>query len=114
MKRILLWIPILAVFGLWLSRFFIRDGGVGVANGLVVFLIVWWLVIFTMLPIGVRSQHESGEIAEGTEPGAPVAHNLGRKAWWTTVITACIWLVYFAITQSHILDQFIPKTGYWD
>ena len=64
---------------LWLSRFFIRDDGVGVVNGLVVFLIVWWLVFFMMLPIGVRSQEEAGDIVAGTEPGAPMAPDLLKK-----------------------------------
>lgn len=113
MTRWLQYVPPGMAFLLWLSRFFIRDGGVGVVNGLVVFLIVWWLVVFTMLPIGVRSQEESGEIAEGTEPGAPVAHGLLKKAWWTTIATSCIWIVYYAITESGVVEQFLPTDGYW-
>ena len=76
----------------------------GVVNGLVVFLIVWWLVIFTMLPIGVRSQQEEADIVEGTEPGAPVAPMLLKKAWWTTVITSGIWIVYYLAAGEGGLD----------
>ena len=113
MKRWLAILPVALAGLLWLSRFFLRDGGVGVANGLVVFLIVWWVVIFTMLPIGVTSQHEDGEIVEGSEPGAPTRANLLKKAWWTTVITSVIWLVYFAITQSGVMEQLLPRSGSW-
>jgi len=113
MSRWLQYIPPGIAFVLWLSRFIVRDDGVGVVNGLVVFLIVWWLVIFTMLPIGVRSQEENADVVEGTEPGAPVAPMLRKKAWWTTVITSCIWIVYYGVTESGVVEQFLPTDGYW-
>ena len=34
---------------------------------------MWWIVLFLTLPFGVRSQHEDGGGAPGTDPGAPVA-----------------------------------------
>ena len=106
-------VPVAIAALLWLSGFFIRDGGVGIANGLVVFLIVWWLVIFLTLPIGVRSQEEEGEVVEGTEPGAPVAPNLRKKAWWTTVATSCFWIVYFIVTESGFAARFMPQSNPW-
>lgn len=114
MTRYLTYIPIVIAGALWLSGFFIRDGGVGVVNGLVVFAITWWLVIFIMLPIGVRSQEESGEVVEGSEPGAPVAPMLAKKAGWTTITTSVIWIVYYVITESGVMAQFMPTNGFWD
>lgn len=111
--RYLQYLPPAAVGLLWLSGFFIRDGGVGVVNGIVVFAIVWWLVIFLMLPIGVRSQEEDGAVVEGTEPGAPIQPMLAKKAWWTTIATSCLWLVYYAITESGIIEQYLPRGGSW-
>jgi len=40
-------------------------------SAFVVFLIIWWVVLFTILPIGVRGQAEDGDITPGSEPGAP-------------------------------------------
>jgi predicted secreted protein len=37
-----------------------------------------------MLPFGVQSQAEQGEVAEGTEPGAPALPRLREKAIWTS------------------------------
>lgn len=105
--------PVVIAALLWLTGFFVRDGGVGIANGLVVFLITWWLVVFIMLPIGVRSQQEEGEIVEGTEPGAPVTPNLAKKAWWTTIVTSCIWIIYFIVTESGVLVPYLPTDGSW-
>ena len=73
MNRYLQIAPVAIAGLLWLSRIFLRDGGVGLVNGLVVFLITWWLVLFMTLPVGVRSQQENGEVIEGSEPGAPMA-----------------------------------------
>jgi predicted secreted protein len=65
-------------------------------GAIVSYLIIWWTVFFTMLPIGVQSQAEAGTVVPGTDPGAPVAPNLWRKALWTTGIAACLWVILFA------------------
>ena len=61
-----------------------------------VYFTIWWTVLFAVLPFGVRSQHEVGEMAEGTDPGAPVAPRLLMKAIATTavstVVFACVYL----------------------
>lgn len=66
---------------------------------LAIYFIVWWLVFFVTLPIGVRSQEETGEGRYlGTDPGAPSRPMLGRKALAATliaaVITALFWVGY--------------------
>lgn len=61
-----------------------------------IYVVVWWITLFTMLPIGVRSQEEAGEITPGSERGAPVAPHLKIKAAVTTVISAIILVgIYF-------------------
>lgn len=54
-------------------------------------LTIWWVVLFAVLPFGVRSQHEDGDIPPGTDPGAPVAPKLGWKVLWTSVIALIVW-----------------------
>ena len=53
-----------------------------------VFFVIWWLTFVAVLPIGNRSQHEAGEVVAGTDPGAPVAPRLIRKALIATVLAA--------------------------
>jgi predicted secreted protein len=55
-----------------------------------IFFTTWFVVLFAVLPFGVRSQHESGEFTPGTDPGAPVAPKLWKKALWTTVLTVLV------------------------
>ena len=47
---------------------------------LAIYFIMWWLVFFAVLPWGIRSQHEHGDIVPGTDPGAPAVHGLKVKA----------------------------------
>src|SRR5262249_10617434 len=49
---------------------------------------MWWIVLFAVLPWGVRSQSESGEGAPGTDPGAPSLPGLGKKLIWTTLVSS--------------------------
>jgi predicted secreted protein len=55
-----------------------------------IYVVVWWITIFAILPIGVRSQHEAGDVAPGSDPGAPVAPRLALKAAITTAVAALI------------------------
>lgn len=68
-----------------------------IASGLgllAVYFVLWWIVLFVTLPFGVRNRAEAGEAAgdevPGSDPGAPVAAMLVRKALWTTLISAVI------------------------
>ena len=64
-----------------------------ISTSLAVYFVLWWLVLFLTLPFGVRSQHEDGETAPGTDPGAPVLAQMGRKLLWTTLISGVIFAI---------------------
>jgi predicted secreted protein len=56
-----------------------------------IYVTIWWIVLFAVLPLGVRSAEEAGEERpEGTDPGAPTAPQLARKAAITTVVAAVV------------------------
>ena len=50
-----------------------------VGTVIAIYFIIWWVVLFAVLPWGVRSQQESGEVTPGTDPGAPAVHRVWRK-----------------------------------
>ena len=61
--------------------------------GVAIYLILWWLAFFVMLPIGAGSLHEADETtAPGVERGAPRAPKLGLKAAVASGIAAVLWL----------------------
>jgi predicted secreted protein len=64
-----------------------------------IFFTTWFIVLFAVLPFGVRSQHEDGSYIEGTDPGAPVAPKLWIKALWTTALTALVFVALIIILR---------------
>ncbi len=68
----------------------VRDLGTALA----IYFIVWWVVLFAVLPWGVRSQVESGEVAPGTDPGAPAVPQLRLKMMWTTIVATIVFALY--------------------
>jgi predicted secreted protein len=75
------------------------------------YFIVWWLVLFTILPIGVRAPGEGDEVTPGQADGAPVQPYLLRKFLATTVISAVIFaIVYAVITYRLISFDWLPAS----
>ena len=80
------------------------------ASALVIYFIIWWLVLFLVLPFGIRNAHESGEaVEEGNEPGAPVKPRLIQKAVITTILAALVYAVlYLAVTRGLLSLDSLP------
>jgi predicted secreted protein len=74
-----------------------------------IYFLIWWIVLFAVLPFGVRSQHEGEDYAQGTDPGAPIMHSIGRKLIWTTVVATIVFVVLTALYRSNlgILAEFM-------
>jgi predicted secreted protein len=74
-----------------------------ISTGFAIYFVLWWVVLFVTLPFGVRSQHEEGGGSPGTDPGAPVATQMGRKLIWTTLLSGVIYAAGFAGYRSGFL-----------
>ena len=73
-----------------------------------IYIIVWWTVLFCVLPLGVRSHHEAGvDHGDGGDPGAPVVPNIKRKFITTTWVAAIVWAVVIGVILSGIVPM--PK-----
>ena len=66
-------------------------------SALAIFFIIWWIVLFIVLPIGVRSQLEEEDVTLGTEHGAPLKHRLPRKMLLTTAISLVIFAIFYVV-----------------
>lgn len=67
--------------------------GLRVSGGLALYFVIWWILLFAILPFGVRSQEESGEVVAGSEPGAPSVHGLQEKAIWTSLVASVVLVI---------------------
>ena len=74
-----------------------------IATGLAIYFIIWWLVLFAVLPFGVRSQQESGDVAPGSDPGAPVLPRLARKLLWTTIVSGVVFGLGYVVLASRLI-----------
>jgi len=79
----------------------------------VVYLLIWWVTLFVILPQGIRGQAEENDIVKGSEPGAPVEANIKVKFKKTTLIATIIWAVVCAVIWSGLVswDQLAAFIG---
>ncbi len=71
------------------------------ATGIMVYLVIWWTILFAVLPWGVRRVENPGR---GQEPGAPERPQLRRKAVITSIVAAVLWIAFFLFHQADILN----------
>ncbi|HET7448355.1 MAG TPA: DUF1467 family protein [Methyloceanibacter sp.] len=84
------------------------------AFAIAIYVVIWWTVLFAMLPIGVRTSEEAGEKASpGTAESAPHLPNLLPKMVATTVVSSIVFAALYVIIVDHLitLDQipFFPR-----
>lgn len=68
------------------------------------YVVIWWTVLFAVLPIGVRTQGEDGVVVPGTPESAPTTPRLLRIIWLTTLISCVVFAVPWAMAQYGIFD----------
>jgi predicted secreted protein len=74
-----------------------------ITTAVAIFFLIWWVVLFAVLPWGIRSQHEGGEIVPGTDPGAPAVPKLGRKLIWTTLVSGVVFVAFYVVYSDRLL-----------
>jgi predicted secreted protein len=77
-----------------------------IVSMLAIYFVIWVLCLFVVLPFGVRSQHESGEVVRGSERGAPVMPRLWRKVLITTVLAAVVTAVLLWLLGNPVLQEY--------
>jgi predicted secreted protein len=82
-----------------------------VSTAIAVYFLIWWIVLFAVLPWGVRAQGEDG--APGTDPGAPAVPHLARKLVWTTLVATVVFAVcaYVYVNALITLDDLARWLG---
>ncbi len=78
-----------------------------IANGLLLFVMIWFLVFMLALAMPFQTQGEKGEVVPGTPASAPAKVNLMRRARFTTALS----LVFFLIAWGVIWSGLIKPPG---
>lgn len=69
-----------------------------VVSSLVVLAVVWFMTLFVLLPVGLRTQGDEGEAVEGTHAGSPASSfSMKRKLKQVTLVAVPLWAVICAV-----------------
>ena len=82
----------------------------GITGSIVIFVIIWWIIFFSVLPIGIKHNDKPFKNnLEGNDPGAPKNPNILKKFLYTTLITSLIFIgIYYIVTNEYFnLREFI-------
>jgi predicted secreted protein len=69
-----------------------------------VYVVIWWTVLFAILPIGVRTQGEDGTIVPGTPESAPTRPRLVRIVLLTTLVSALVFAGLWAVIRYSLVN----------
>jgi predicted secreted protein len=73
-------------------------------GSLIVYISIWWIVFFSVLPFGVKPQNAKlTDELHGNDRGAPKNPQIRKKFLITTLITSIIFLViYYLVSQNYL------------
>ena len=64
-----------------------------ITASLVLFAVFWFLILFIILPLNIKTQQEEGKRSYGTPTSAPVNANIKKKMILVTLFTIVAWLI---------------------
>ena len=68
-----------------------------ITGSLIIFVLIWWIVFFSLLPIDVDRKHK--KMVEGVDKGSPENPKIIKKIIYTTVITLIIFIGIFMLVK---------------
>ena len=76
----------------------------GITGSLIVFVCIWWIVFFSILPVGIKSnKQEYKESLYGNDPGAPKIPKIVKKFILTTLITSILFIgIYYMVNNNYL------------
>ena len=72
-----------------------------VVSGIIVFLLIWWTMLFCVLPWGNRPD-ENPDVAHAKS--APSNPRLRKKFLITTLISCVLWLIIYGLIVSDVIS----------
>ncbi|MDP2697768.1 DUF1467 family protein [Thalassospira sp.] len=70
-------------------------------SAILVYIVIWWLVLFMVLPFGVN---RPAKIGHGHASGAPEKPHMWKKILATSLISVVLWGVAYAVITSGIIE----------
>lgn len=74
-----------------------------ITSAIVLFMVIWFTVLFVVLPLNLTTQSEAKDVVPGTPPSAPMDPQLKRKAWIVTAATVPLWIITCTIIITGVI-----------
>ena len=71
-----------------------------ITSALVLFAVIWFMVLFVVLPLRLTTQGDDGKVVPGTHAGSPVDAQIGKRFLVTTGVTVVLWAICFTVIVS--------------
>ena len=68
------------------------------------YIFIWWITLFAVLPFGVRTQHEEGIVVPGTPESAPFKPRILRAFLINTVVASLVFAVVYVVIVYKLID----------
>ncbi len=75
-----------------------------ISSAIAIYFVLWWVVLFAVLPFGARGQPEHRDEVAGADPGAPALPRMARNLVMTTLVSAAIFAVAAWAYQAGYLS----------
>ncbi|MCF6316453.1 MAG: DUF1467 family protein [Marinosulfonomonas sp.] len=87
-----------------------------ITSALVLFAVIWFMTLFIVLPLRLKTQADVGKVARGTPASAPVDPQLKKRALIVTAVTVVLWSIVMVVILSGVItvedfdwfDHFTP------
>ena len=77
----------------------------GITGSIIVYVMIWWIIFFSLLLVGIQSNKQVfKEKIGGMDPGAPKNPKIGKKFLITTLITTIIFAVIYYLVEIDLLN----------
>ena len=77
----------------------------GITGSIIVYVMIWWIVFFSILPVGIQSNKGVfKDSIEGIDPGAPKNPKIGKKFLITTIITSILFIMIYYLSNNGFLN----------
>ncbi|MEM8631249.1 MAG: DUF1467 family protein [Pseudomonadota bacterium] len=75
-----------------------------IASALVLFAVIWFMVLFVVLPLRLTTQGDAGEIVPGTHAGAPAGPVMWKKVRIVTIASIVLWILIAGTILSGVIS----------
>jgi predicted secreted protein len=71
--------------------------GLSIIGGIALYFVVWWTLLFAILPLRNQAETDPDRMVPGQDPGAPATPRLREKAIWTSLVASLVFVVTIAV-----------------